>query len=316
MIDNYLYYIKKTSFRYDIIGHIPVDEKEGIDSSRYLGNIEDLETILNDNVVDEIVFALPRDYMGAVEKYLLMCEQRGLTVKLVLDLFDLQLSKTCLLSVGTLPVLTYHTISLNSTQLMIKRIMDIVGSIIGLCLLAVLSVFIVPAILLDSKGPVFFKQKRVGQNGRHFYLYKFRSMYVDAEERKGELQKYNKVKNGYMFKIENDPRVTRVGVFLRKTSLDEFPQFINVLKGEMSLVGTRPPTVDEVEKYNNPHHRRISIKPGITGMWQISGRSEITDFDEVVRLDTYYIDNWSVWKDLEIIFKTIFMLLFRNRGAY
>jgi len=141
-------------------------------------------------------------------------------------------------------------------------------------------------------------------------------MYVDAEERKGELQKYNKVKNGYMFKIENDPRVTRVGVFLRKTSLDEFPQFINVLKGEMSLVGTRPPTVDEVEKYNNPHHRRISIKPGITGMWQISGRSEITDFDEVVRLDTYYIDNWSVWKDLEIIFKTIFMLLFRNRGAY
>ena len=316
MIDNYLYYIKKTSFRYDIVGHILVGGEDNVDTSRFLGRIEDLETILNDNVVDEIIFALPRDYMGAVEKYLLMCEQRGVTVKLVLDLFDLQLSKTCLLSVGTLPVLTYHTISLNSTQIMIKRIMDIIGSIIGLCVLAVLSMFIVPAILLDSKGPVFFKQERVGQNGRHFKLYKFRSMYVDAEERKKELAELNRIKDGYMFKIENDPRVTRVGAFLRKTSLDEFPQFINVLKGDMSLVGTRPPTVDEVEKYNNPHHRRISIKPGITGMWQISGRSEITDFDEVVSLDTYYIDNWSVWKDLEIIAKTIFMLLFRNRGAY
>jgi exopolysaccharide biosynthesis polyprenyl glycosylphosphotransferase len=317
MIDNYLYYINKTSFRYDIVGHILVgEEKENIGSSKFLGRIEDLETILNENVVDEIIFALPRNYMGAVEKYLLMCEQRGLTTKLVMDLFDLQLSKTCLLSVGTLPVLTYHTISLNSTQLMIKRIMDIVGSLIGLFVLAFLSLFIVPAILLDSKGPVFFKQKRVGQNGRHFNLYKFRSMYSDAEERKKELVEFNKIKDGYMFKIDNDPRITRVGAFLRKTSLDELPQFINVLKGEMSLVGTRPPTIDEVEKYNNPHHRRISIKPGITGMWQISGRSEITDFNKVVSLDTYYIDNWSVWKDFEIITKTIFMLLFRNRGAY
>jgi len=316
MIDNYLYYINKTSFRYDIIGHILVEEEENIDTSKFLGRIEDLETILNENVVDEIIFALPRNYMGAVEKYLLMCEQRGLTTKLVLDLFDLQLSKTCLLSVGTLPVLTYHTISLNSTQIMIKRIMDIIGSLIGLIILGILSLFIVPAILLDSKGPVFFKQKRVGQNGRHFNLYKFRSMYNDAEDKKKELLKYNKMKDGYMFKIENDPRITRVGAFLRRTSLDELPQFINVLKGEMSLVGTRPPTIDEVEKYNNPHHRRISIKPGITGMWQISGRSEITDFDEVVSLDTFYIDNWSVWKDLEIIAKTIFMLLFKNRGAY
>ena len=317
MIDNYLYYINKTSFRYDIVGHILVgEEKENIGSSKFLGRIEDLETILNENVVDEIIFALPRNYMGAVEKYLLMCEQRGLTTKLVLDLFDLQLSKTCLLSVGTLPVLTYHTISLNSTQLMIKRILDIIGSTIGLFVLTFLSLFIVPAILLDSKGTVFFKQKRVGQNGRHFNLYKFRSMYSDAEERKKELVEFNKIKDGYMFKIDNDPRITRVGAFLRKTSLDELPQFINVLKGEMSLVGTRPPTIDEVEKYNNPHHRRISIKPGITGMWQISGRSEITDFNKVVSLDTYYIDNWSVWKDFEIITKTIFMLLFRNRGAY
>jgi len=190
------------------------------------------------------------------------------------------------------------------------------GSIVGLCIVAVTSVFIVPAIILDSKGPILFKQNRVGQNGRHFGLYKYRSMVSDAESKKKELMEKNRVKDGYMFKIENDPRITKVGAFLRKTSLDELPQFINVLKGEMSLVGTRPPTIDEVEKYKNLHHRRISIKPGITGMWQISGRSQITDFDEVVRLDTYYIDNWSVGKDIEIIFKTMFMLLFKNKGAY
>ena len=317
MIDNYIYYIKKTSFRYDIIGYILVGENnEGMEASDYLGKIEDIATILGNSVVDEVIFALPRDYMGEVEKHLLLCEERGLTVKLVLDLFDLHLAKTCLLSVGTLPVMTYHTVSLNNTQLMVKRFMDIMGSIVGLCIVAVTSVFIVPAIILDSKGPILFKQNRVGQNGRHFGLYKYRSMVSDAESKKKELMEKNRVKDGYMFKIENDPRITKVGAFLRKTSLDELPQFINVLKGEMSLVGTRPPTIDEVEKYKNLHHRRISIKPGITGMWQISGRSQITDFDEVVRLDTYYIDNWSVGKDIEIIFKTMFMLLFKNKGAY
>lgn len=317
MINSYLYYIKKTSFRYDVIGHILIGETgEKIESSKYLGSIENIAGILNKNVVDEVIFALPRDYMGEVEKYLLLCEERGLTVKLVLDLFDLHLAKTCLLSVGTLPVLTYHTVSLNNTQLLIKRLMDIMGSLVGLISLGILSIFIIPAIKLDSKGPVFFKQKRVGQNGRQFELYKFRSMCDGADAKKKELMKHNKVKDGFMFKIDNDPRVTRVGAFLRKTSLDELPQFINVLKGEMSLVGTRPPTLDEVEKYNNLHHRRISIKPGLTGMWQVSGRSDVTSFDEVVKLDTKYIDDWSVWKDIEILLKTVFMLLFKNRGAY
>lgn len=339
MLENYLYYISKTSFQYDIIGHIHVSggdyqrsSKTGTSSVTYshaasgednkarstpqLGEIENIEEILNVNVVDEVVFALPRNYMGEVEKYLLLCEERGITVKLVLDLFDLCLAKTCLLSVGTLPVLTYHTVSLNNTQLFAKRIMDIIGSLVGLAILGVLSVIIVPAIKLDSKGPIFFKQIRVGQNGRFFYLYKFRSMCYDAEKKKKELIKQNKVKDGYMFKVENDPRVTKVGALLRKSSMDELPQFINVLKGEMSLVGTRPPTVDEVQKYKNLHYRRISIKPGITGMWQINGRSDVTDFDEVVKLDTYYIDHWSLWMDVVIIFKTIIMLLFRNKGAY
>ncbi|NLF43224.1 MAG: sugar transferase, partial [Bacteroidales bacterium] len=198
----------------------------------------------------------------------------------------------------------------------VKRILDIIGSVVGMAVLAVASVFIIPAIKLESKGPVLFKQKRVGQNGRVFYLYKFRSMYDSADLKKKELIKQNKIKNDYMFKMEHDPRVTKVGAFLRKTSPDELPQFINVFKGDMSLVGTRPPTLDEVVKYNNPHHRRISFKPGITGMWQISGRSDITDFDEVVRLDTSYIDDWNIWKDIVIIFKTIYVLLFKNKGAY
>ncbi len=317
MIEGYLYYISKTSFRYDIIGHILISNgNEKFESSNYLGTIDHIEDILNKNVVDEVIFALPRDYMGDVEKYLLLCEERGVTVKLVLDLFDLHLAKTCLLSVGTLPVLTYHTVSLNNTQLLFKRILDITGSLFGLIILGILSVFIIPAIKLDSSGPILFKQTRVGQNGRHFQVYKFRSMCDGADKKKKELMNENKMKDGYMFKMDNDPRVTKLGAFLRKTSLDELPQFINVLKGEMSLVGTRPPTVDEVQQYKNLHHRRISIKPGITGMWQISGRSNITDFDEVVRLDTKYIDSWSIWKDIEIIVKTMFMLVFKNKGAY
>ena len=171
-------------------------------------------------------------------------------------------------------------------------------------------------IKLDSKGPVIFKQERVGMNGRHFKMFKFRSMVADAEARKKELEDQNKVSGGLMFKIEDDPRITRVGKFIRKTSIDELPQLFNVLFGTMSLVGTRPPTVDEVEKYDMGHWRRLSIKPGITGMWQTSGRSEITDFEEVVSLDKQYIDQWSIWLDIKILFKTVFQVFLKRTGAY
>jgi exopolysaccharide biosynthesis polyprenyl glycosylphosphotransferase len=212
-------------------------------------------------------------------------------------------------------MLTYYTVSLNPVSKAIKRFIDIGGSIIGILVTAVVSIFIVPAIKLDSPGPVLFKQKRVGRYGRIFNCYKFRTMCVDAEAKKKELQAMNAYENGLMFKIKEDPRITRVGAFLRKTSLDELPQFLNVLKGDMSLVGTRPPTVDEVAHYDLEHWRRISIKPGITGNWQVSGRSSITDFDEVVALDTQYIDKWSVWLDICIIFKTFFQV-FKRDSAY
>ena len=177
----------------------------------------------------------------------------------------------------------------------------------------VLTIVLTPIIKLDSPGPVFFAQKRVGRNGRIFKMYKFRSMYIDAEERKKELMAQNEM-NGLMFKMEDDPRITKVGKFLRKTSLDEFPQFINILKGDMSLVGTRPPTLDEFEQYKTYHKKRLSFRPGLTGMWQVSGRSDITDFEEIVRLDVEYINNWSVSLDIKILIKTV-LAVFTESGA-
>ena len=159
---------------------------------------------------------------------------------------------------------------------------------------------------------VIFKQVRVGQNGRHFKIYKFRSMYVDAEERKKELMAQNEIAGGVMFKMKDDPRITRVGKVIRKFSIDELPQFFNVVQGTMSLVGTRPPTIDEVEKYQRNQWRRISIKPGLTGMWQVSGRSNVQSFEEIVEMDLNYIDNWSLTLDIKIILKTVLVLLKHN----
>lgn len=224
---------------------------------------------------------------------------------------------------------TVITTSLNyasSTQLFVKRMMDIVGALVGCLLMLLVLVIFGPVIYISSPGPIFFTQERIGRNGRKFKMFKFRTMYPDAEKRKKELMEQNRVKDGMMFKLDFDPRIignkilpdgTRkegIGSFLRKTSLDELPQFVNVLKGDMSLVGTRPPTVDEWEQYE-PHHRaRMAFRPGITGLWQVSGRSNITDFEEVVKLDTQYIDDWSIGLDVKILFKTVGVVL-KDEGA-
>lgn len=210
-------------------------------------------------------------------------------------------------------VLTYSMNRTSYKRLFIKRGLDILGGIVGLIITGIVTLFLAPAIKIDSKGPVFFSQTRIGKNGRRFKIYKFRSMYMDAEERKKELEDKNEM-NGLMFKMEDDPRITKVGAFIRKTSLDEFPQFLNVLKGEMSLVGTRPPTEEEFKNYNEHYRRRLSMTPGLTGLWQISGRSDITDFDEVVKLDLEYIDNWSLTEDIRIILKTVYVVFF-GKGA-
>ncbi|MEE8885792.1 MAG: sugar transferase [Eubacteriales bacterium] len=199
------------------------------------------------------------------------------------------------------------------SKMAVKRLVDIIGSIVGLILTGIIWLFLAPAIKIDSPGPVFFSQTRVGKNGKRFKIYKFRSMYQDAEARKAELMAKNQMK-GLMFKMDDDPRVTKVGKFIRKTSLDEFPQFWNVLKGDMSLVGTRPPTEKEFLQYNAYYRARLTLRPGLTGLWQVSGRSDITDFDEVVRLDMQYINNWSLSGDFKILFKTI-GVLFNHKGA-
>ena len=194
-----------------------------------------------------------------------------------------------------------------------KRVMDIAGSLVGLLFTGILFVIIGPMIYIQSPGPILFSQIRVGRGGRKFRIYKFRSMYMDAEERKKELMAQNKM-NGLMFKMDNDPRIFPVGRIIRKLSIDEFPQFWNILKGDMSLVGTRPPTVDEFEQYEARHKVRLSIKPGLTGMWQVSGRSDITDFEEVVALDDKYIAEWNLRLDIKILWKTVLVVL-GNKGA-
>jgi len=311
----YAYYIRKTNIKINVIGYVSIYSNKPFKSKKTLGHIEDLENILKNNPVDQVIFTLPTGYVGEFGKYVYLCEEMGITVKMVVDLYDLKIAKTYMEYIGTLPVITFHSVSVNTFELAMKRLMDIAGAIVGLIITGVAAIFIVPAIKLTSPGPAIFTQERVGLNGRIFKIYKFRTMYVDAEERKKELMKQNEVCGGLMFKIKSDPRVTKVGKFLRKTSLDELPQFFNVLKGDMSLVGTRPPTIDEVSKYKNYHRRRISFKPGLTGMWQVSGRSNITDFEEVVSLDTQYIDEWSLWLDIKIILKTILVIL-KGKDAY
>lgn len=209
---------------------------------------------------------------------------------------------------GDFTVMTTSIKTADVRQLFIKRVMDIAGGLVGCGMMAVAAVIFAPIIFIQSPGPIFFTQTRVGKNGRTFKIYKFRSMYPDAEARKAELMKKNEVQ-GNMFKLTNDPRIIPIGNFIRKYSIDELPQFINILKGDMSLVGTRPPTVDEYEGYSLHHKVRLSIKPGLTGMWQVSGRSDIKNFDEVVRLDLKYIQEWNIGLDVKIILKTVAVVL-------
>ena len=227
--------------------------------------------------------------------------------------------------IGSYYVVTNSLKIVNATSMAAKRIFDIIGGLVGCLLTAIIFVFIAPIIYIQSPGPIFFSQWRVGKNGRKFKIYKFRSMYMDAEERKKEYMAQNKM-NGLMFKMDDDPRIIGsekkdrhgrpkgIGNFIRRTSLDEFPQFWNVLIGDMSLVGTRPPTVDEWEQYDENHRIRMCVKPGITGIWQVSGRSTITDFNEVVKLDASYVRNWNIFLDIKIIFKT-FRAVLRSDGA-
>ncbi|MCR5083802.1 MAG: sugar transferase [Parasporobacterium sp.] len=263
-------------------------------------------------VVDEVFIKVPDYQMGEINNSINQIVSMGITIHVNVDLFenDLAAQKT-ITSIGNVFAVTFANNFMTFRQRFAKRLLDIAGGLVGSAIALVLTVIFGPLIFIESPGPIFFKQQRVGRNGRFFNIYKFRSMYPDAEARKAELMEKNDM-HGFMFKMENDPRITKIGKFLRKTSLDEFPQFFNVLKGDMSLVGTRPPTVDEYEHYESHHKMRLSAKPGLTGMWQVSGRSRITDFEDVVKLDVWYINNYTLGLDIKIIFKTIGAVLHRD----
>lgn len=274
---------------------------------------KDLFEQFKTKVVDEVFIHLPDYSKEAIEDLIVNFESMGITVHVNIDYFNNVIAhKTTEIFAG-FTVLSYEASTFDYRRLFVKRIMDILGAIAGLAFTIVLTPFIALAIKLDSRGPVFFTQKRVGKNGRYFKLYKFRSMNLNAENQKKDLMEQNEIK-GPMFKVEHDPRITRVGAFLRKTSLDELPQFYNILIGNMSLVGTRPPTIDEFNQYELYFRRRLSIKPGLTGLWQVSGRSDITDFKEVVKLDLEYIDNWSLSSDIRILLMTVWIVIMK-KGA-
>jgi exopolysaccharide biosynthesis polyprenyl glycosylphosphotransferase len=276
------------------------------------------EKTLKNCYVEEVFFCIPRNITKdgfRIDPYLQTCEEMGRPARVFLNILNATyFAKWEYRDFIDYPTLTSNTAELDPDQVLFKRIFDIFISIFGLCILIMVHPILFISIKLTSKGPVFFRQVRVGKNGKRFVIYKFRSMYTDAEKRKYDLEKQNELK-GAVFKIKDDPRVTFIGKIIRRFSIDELPQFINVIKGEMSLVGTRPPTPEEVSEYQKWHYRRISIKPGITGMWQVSGRNAIKDFDEIVKLDLKYIDLWSIWLDIVIIVKTIF-IIFKRENAY
>lgn len=240
----------------------------------------------------------------------------GMGIKVDIDINQFEMDvpgRKSLDEIGKFAVVSISKGTLKLSQQFIKRLMDIICGLMGFVVFAIAFIIVGPLIKLDSEGPIIFVQKRVGKNGRIFDFYKFRSMSKDADNHKEELMEKNEAK-GLMFKMEDDPRITKIGKFLRKSSIDELPQFICVLKGDMSVVGTRPPTVDEFERYEPWHKARLSMKPGITGLWQVSGRSDIKDFNEVVKLDMQYIDNWSLGEDIKIIFKTV-GVVFTGKGS-
>ena len=306
---------------------LEVDEKaigDNVAGVPVVANYNNFMDWLRRNALDEVFVDIPMDSSESFLPYLEEMESMGLTVHFRLPILD-RIEKTCCSdtnaarmgrSLGRCAggnVITIGTSMLELRDQVLKRLLDVAGSLLGCVIsLPIIAIVAIP-LKLESPGPLIFKQKRVGLNGRIFYIHKLRSMYIDAEERKKELMPQNEM-NRLMFKMQDDPRITKVGKFIRKTSIDELPQFFDVLVGNMSLVGTRPPTVDEYNQYDSHHKRRLSMKPGITGLWQVSGRSKIQNFEDVVSLDVQYIDHWSLWGDIKLLFKTV-AVVFSGHGA-
>lgn len=268
-----------------------------------IGTFKDVATIIKEEVVDEVVFVVPRSWLSELEPVIHECENLGIKVSVALDLFNLKIGKAYTSELNGIPLLRLETVPIRVWQLFVKRQFDIIVSLVCLIILSPLFLLVAILIKLTSNGPVFFEQTRSGLNGRKFTLFKFRTMVINAEQKQEEILALNEM-DGPVFKIKNDPRITKIGKYIRALSIDELPQLFNVLFGDMSLVGPRPPLPKEVEKYESWQRRRLSMKPGITCIWQVSGRNKIS-FHEWMKLDLFYIDNWSLSLDLRILLKTI-----------
>ena len=320
-IENY----KRNNFgRHSICGICIADEScvgETIQGIPVVATMESVVQYVCREWVDEVFINIGQQ-IKLEKKFIEQLSETGVTVHINLAKVSRDGGKRQFVEkLGDYTVLTTSINYMTMRDAFTKRCLDIAGALVGCLITIIILILIGPIIYIASPGPIIFKQIRVGQNGKRFKLYKLRSMYLDAEERKKALMEQNRVSDGLMFKLDFDPRIIGnrvlpsgekkkgIGEFIRKTSLDEFPQFFNVLKGDMSLVGTRPPTVDEWEKYDLHHRARLATKPGITGMWQVSGRSNITDFEEVVKLDTKYVNEWDFGLDIKILLKTVMQVI-------
>jgi exopolysaccharide biosynthesis polyprenyl glycosylphosphotransferase len=278
-----------------------------------VGTLDDIPDILTNTAIDNVVFIVPRSILNDIEKQILCCETLGVTSHVAVDLFPMQFTQGRPESLLGMPIMTFESVSDKHQQLIIKRVLDIILSGVGLIVISPILAAVALLVKFTSDGPVLFSQERCSLNGRRFKLYKFRTMVVDAESKMAELMAFNQME-GPAFKMDNDPRVTKVGRILRKLSLDELPQLWNVFLGDMSLVGPRPPLPKEVQQYDFWQRRRLSMRPGITCLWQVGGRNKIKDFDEWARLDLKYIDEWSLALDFKILLKT-FPVVVSGSGA-
>jgi exopolysaccharide biosynthesis polyprenyl glycosylphosphotransferase len=290
---------RKADDSLEVVAEVDINESTG----------EQITRLLHERSPNGVILNAKHTYFGQIEKAIQACELEGVDVWLVADFFRTQISRTSFDEFYGRPVIIFRSVPEYSWQGVVKQGIDVLGALILIVLFSLPLITAAIAIRLTSPGPILFRQRRCGLNGRPFTMLKFRSMVSDAEQRKVELAALNEM-SGPVFKVSNDPRVTSVGRFLRKWSIDEFPQLFNVLRGEMSLVGPRPLPVDEVERFDDPaHRRRLSVKPGLTCLWQVSGRNNVCDFKEWVRLDLEYIDNWSLWLDVKILCRTVPVVL-------
>jgi exopolysaccharide biosynthesis polyprenyl glycosylphosphotransferase len=308
--------VARPGLGYHIVGFVDDNPEKGnsnIGRFEGLGSINNLPDLIEQRDIDEVIITLPWMYHRKIMGVVRACERKNVSAHIVPDLFQMSLSRVDVDDLGGVPLVGVRDVGFGQRVRTVKRVVDIIGAALALTLGAPCLGLIAAAIRLDSPGPAIFRQTRVGANGKAFEMYKFRSMYEGAEEQLAEIRDLNEV-NGPIFKIRDDPRVTRVGRILRRASLDELPQFWNVLRGDMSLVGPRPPLPSEVGQYMEWHKKRLEVRPGMTGLWQVSGRS-LVSFDEQCLLDIYYIENWSLWLDFKILVRTIPEVLFGN-GAY